>query len=62
MREQNENEKQMIEEDVSASNQTKYGLIYQREEIEQYIEKLKSENPDVSFLANRTIGSNDTLS
>jgi hypothetical protein len=61
VREQNENEKQMIEEDVSASNQTKYGLIYQREEIEQYMEKLKSENPDVSFLANRTFGSNDTL-
>jgi hypothetical protein len=28
VKEQNENEKQMIEEDVSASNQTKYGLIY----------------------------------
>ena len=61
MREQNENEKQMIEEDVSASNHTKYGLIYQREEIEQYMDKLKSENPDVSFLANRTLGSHDFL-
>ena len=59
VREQNENEKEMIEEDVSASNQIKIGVIYQREEIEQYIEKSKSENLDINFLLNKLSGCDD---
>ena len=34
VKQQNENEKTMIEEDLSCSGQTKMGLIYQREDIE----------------------------
>jgi hypothetical protein len=47
VRQQNEDEKTMIEEDLVASNRSKMELIYQREEIEQYIEKTKNENPDL---------------
>ena len=42
----------MIEEDLLASNLAKMELIYQREEIEQYIEKTKIENPDLKFISN----------
>ena len=41
----------MIEEDLSVANQTKMALIYQREEIEQYLEKIKAENPDLQFVS-----------
>lgn len=51
MRDQNENEKMMIKEDLEGSNQNKVGLIYQREEIEQYIEKTKMENLDLKFVS-----------
>ena len=47
----NDNEKSMIEEDLSGSNQAKVDLIYQREEIEQYIEKTKIDNPDIRFVS-----------
>ena len=42
----------MIEEDLLASNLAKMELIYQREEIEQYIEKTKIENPDLKLISN----------
>lgn len=42
----------MIEEDLFASNLAKMTLIYQREEIEEYIEKSKVDNPDIKFISN----------
>ena len=52
VKQQNENEKTMIEEDLQCSGQTKMGLIYQREDIEQYIEKTKCDNEDLNFISN----------
>lgn len=40
----------MIEEDLTASNQQKLELIYQREDIEQFIEKTRNDNTDLRFL------------
>ena len=40
----------MIEEDLEASNQIKLELIYQREELEQYSDKTKSENNDLNII------------
>lgn len=37
---QNENEKMMIEEDLNASESMKVDLVFQREELETFIEKL----------------------
>jgi hypothetical protein len=42
------NETEMIEEDLIGSNLVKLELIYQREEIEQYI--INCENLDLQFL------------
>jgi hypothetical protein len=62
VRQQNEDEKTMIEEDLVASNRSKMELIYQREEIEQYIEKTKNENPDLQFITASLIPMGDNPS
>ena len=49
---QNENEKMMIEEDLTVSEQTKMELVFQREELENFIEKIKEEIPDMRFIMN----------
>ena len=47
----------MIEEDLEASNQNKLELIYQREELEQYSDKTKTDHDDLQLLYNLASGS-----
>lgn len=54
---QNDNEREMIEEDLEASNQNKLELIYQREELEQYSDKTKADKDDLLLIFNLSSGS-----
>lgn len=40
----------MIEEDISGSENIKMEMVFQREEMENYIENLKSSNDDVRLV------------
>ena len=40
----------MIQEDLTASEAVGFDLVYQREEYEELIEKIKNQNYDLSFI------------
>lgn len=48
---QNDNEKMMIEEDLAVSEGNKIEQIFQREELEHVVEKLKEKNEDLNFIS-----------
>lgn len=43
----------MIEEDLTVSESMKIDLVYQREELENFIEKMMKDNQDLRFIASQ---------
>ncbi|CDW75874.1 UNKNOWN [Stylonychia lemnae] len=56
---QNENERMMIQEDLTVSESNKMELVFQREELEGYMEKIKYENCDLRFIAEQNLDLKD---
>eukprot|EP00347_Sterkiella_histriomuscorum_P009867 403339570 len=50
---QNENERMMIQEDLMVSESIKIDQVFQREELEGYLEKLKSNNEELNFITSQ---------